>query len=65
MTGLPVHAQVTALRIAFPGYQVNLLSRRGERPRIEVVAKDGSSDPYCLISTDPREIWAELRQAIP
>jgi hypothetical protein len=41
---------------------VNVLGQRGERPRFEVVSKDGGS-PYCLISEDPREIWRELRSA--
>ncbi len=51
-----------ALRIAFPRYSVNILPRRGGRPRYEVVSRDGSN-LYCLISDDAREIWRELRQA--
>jgi hypothetical protein len=56
--------QVAALRAAFPQYAVNVLQRRGDRPRFEVVSRDGSN-PYCLISTDALEIWRELRQAAP
>ncbi len=56
------HVQAAALRIAFPRYSVTLLPRRGERPRFEIVSRDGSN-PYCLISDDAREIWRELRQA--
>lgn len=52
--------QAAALRAAFPGYVVNVLRQRGDRPRFEVVSRDGGS-PYCLISDDPREIWRELR----
>jgi hypothetical protein len=52
--------QVAALRAAFPGYHVSLITARGEKPRFEVVSKDGG-DPYCLISTDAREIWPELQ----
>jgi hypothetical protein len=56
----PVSVQAAALRAAFPSYVVNVLRQRGERPRLEVVSRDGGS-PYCLISDDPREIWRELR----
>jgi hypothetical protein len=53
-------AQAEALRAAFPGYVVNLIMSRGDRPRFEVVNRSGGN-PYCLISTDAREIWRELR----
>lgn len=52
--------QAAALRVAFPGYAVNVLTRPGGTPRFEVVSRDGGS-PYCLISTDASEIWQELR----
>ena len=66
MTGWPVtpspsaHVQAAALRTAFPGYAVSVLARRGEKPRFELVSRDGGH-PYCLISDDAREIWRELR----
>ena len=63
MTGWPsqsAHVQAAALRTAFPGYVVNVLARRGEKPRFELVSRDGGS-PYCLVSEDAREIWRELR----
>ena len=66
MTGWPVppvpsaHAQAAALRAAFPGYTINVITRRGDKPRFEAVSRDGGS-PYCLISADAREIWRELR----
>lgn len=50
------------LSAAFPQYTVNVLLGRGERPRIEVVSKDGRN-PYCLISDDACEIWRELRNS--
>lgn len=60
-----VRVQAAALRAAFPAYIVNVITSRGERPRFEVVSRDGGS-PYCLISSDAREIWRELRQdALP
>lgn len=60
--GLDAHVQAAALRATFPQYAVNVLQRRGDRPRFEVVSRDGS-DPYCLISTDAREIWRELQKS--
>ena len=66
MTGWPVppnasaHVQAAALRAAFPGYIVNVITRWNEKPRFELVSRDGSN-PYCLISADAREIWRELR----
>ena len=55
MTGWPVPpaapagVQAAALRAAFPSYAVSVLARRGERPRFELVSRDGGS-PYCLPS---------------
>lgn len=54
-----INVQAEALRTAFPGYTVNLIITRG-KTRFEAVARDGGS-PYCLISSDAREIWQELR----
>lgn len=66
MTGMAAvpsaQAQAAALRAAFPGYAVNVLRNRGGQPRFEAVSRDGG-DPYCLISTDVREIWCELRKS--
>jgi hypothetical protein len=60
---LPVRVQAEALRTAFPTYYVNVIMKRGDKPRFEVVSRDGGS-PYCLISTDAKEIWAELKAAL-
>jgi hypothetical protein len=66
MTGWPIpatsaaHVQAAALRAAFPGYTVNVMTRWGDKPRFEVVARDINASPYCLISDDAREIWREL-----
>lgn len=53
-------AQAAALRVAFPGYVVNVLLNRRDKPRFEVVSREGG-DPYCLMSSDAQEIWRELR----
>ena len=52
--------QAAALRAAFPSYVVNVHLRQRGKPRFEVVSREGR-DPYCLISSDAREIWRELR----
>jgi hypothetical protein len=58
-----VKAQAAALQAAFLGYVVNVIvPGRGDEPRYEVVSRDGGN-PYCLISTDAREICRELRGA--
>ena len=66
MTGLPfpeqlrMHMQAEALRRAFPGWAIAVQAWSGNRLRIEAVNQDGG-DLYALVSSDPREIWAELR----
>ena len=57
-----VAVQAAALRTAFPRYTVIVIKCRGEKPRYEVVSKDGGN-PYCLISEDAKEIWRELKAA--
>jgi hypothetical protein len=52
--------QAAALRAAFPDYQVSVTSVGG-KDRIEVVRQRGHGGPWCLISTDAREIWQELK----
>jgi hypothetical protein len=54
--------QLAALRAAFPCYAVNVVKFRGEKPLFEAVSRKGGN-PYCLISTDAREIWRELKAA--
>ena len=56
-------AQAAALRAAFPGYEVTVRVDRRDRPRFEVVSREGG-DPYCLISSDVQEIWRELRGTV-
>src|ERR1700761_1474759 len=54
--------QAAALRVAFPEYVVSVRLGRRDKPRFEVVSREGG-DPYCLISSDAQEIWRELREA--
>jgi hypothetical protein len=52
--------QAEALRVAFPDYQV-MLAKIGGEHRFEVVRRRGDGNPWCLISTDAREIWRNLK----
>jgi hypothetical protein len=56
-------AEAVALRIAFPEYVVNVRLDRRDKPRFEVVSREGG-DPYCLISSDAQEIRRELKRAV-
>jgi hypothetical protein len=58
------HVQAAALRAAFPQYAANVITRWDNKPRFEVVSRDGG-DPYCLISDDAREIWHALTAGYP
>ena len=49
-------AQFAALRAAFPAYVVSVIVNRGDKPRFEVVSRDGSRDPCCLISRYSRNL---------
>jgi hypothetical protein len=66
VSGLPfpeqlrMHMQAEALRRAFPGWPIAVQAWSGNRLRIEAV-NQGGGDLYALVSSDPREIWAELR----
>ncbi len=55
-----IYLQAEALRRAFPAWSFAVHAWPSGRTRIEAV-NPASADPYKLISTDPAEIWAELR----
>ena len=56
-------AEAAALRVAFPGYVISVRLDRRDKPRFEVVSREGG-DPYCLISSDAREIRRELKGTV-
>ncbi len=56
-----IYIQAEALRRAFPTWSFAVHAGPAGRARIEAV-NPASADPYALISTDPAEIWAELRR---
>lgn len=57
----PADFQAAALRTAFPSCTISVIVRYGGKPRFEAVSRD-DGNPYCLISSDAREIWRELRR---
>lgn len=57
-------AQLDRLRTALPGYDVMLTSHSGSY-RFEAIRRtDGpQAGPWCVISTDPADLWRELPAA--
>lgn len=56
--------QVEALRAAFGNrYVFNVIRFDNQPARFEAVSRDGGN-PYCVISTDAKEIWAALKAAL-
>ncbi|HYZ55018.1 MAG TPA: hypothetical protein VE733_16145 [Streptosporangiaceae bacterium] len=57
-------AQLDRLRAALPGYDVTLTSHSGCY-RFEAIHRPGSpqAGPWCVISTDPADLWRELPAA--
>ncbi|HYZ52242.1 MAG TPA: hypothetical protein VE733_01850 [Streptosporangiaceae bacterium] len=53
--------QLTRLRAALPGYDVTLISHSGSY-RYEAIRRPGGpqAEPWCVISTDPADLWREL-----
>jgi hypothetical protein len=58
--GVRIYLQAEALRRAFPAWAFAVQVWAGDRLRIEAVNRDGG-DLYALISSDPAELWTELR----
>ena len=52
-------AELAALRAALPGYDVILTSHSPAR-RFEATRRDPGPGTWCLISTDPGDLWQEL-----
>jgi hypothetical protein len=56
-----IYIQAEALRREFPVWSFAVHAWPNGRAWIEAV-NSASADPYALISSDPTEIWAELRR---
>jgi hypothetical protein len=57
---ITLYLQAEALRRAFPAWSIAVQPWAGDRARIEAVNSRGGG-LYALISTDPAELWRELR----
>lgn len=57
-----VYAHAEKMRRTFPAWRVRVQIFDRGPARIEVVNRDGH-DPWVMISSDPAELWATLRQA--
>ena len=52
-------AELAALRAALPGYDVILTSHSPAR-RYEATRRDPGPGTWCVISSDPADLWREL-----
>ena len=52
-------AELAALRAALPGYDVNLTSH-SPACRYEATRRDPGPGTWCVVSTDPADLWREL-----
>ena len=52
-------AELARLRAARPGYDVTIISCSGQY-RYEAVRRGGGAGPWCVVSTDPADVWREL-----
>ena len=57
---ISLYLQAEALRRAFPAWSIAVQPWAGGRARIEAVNPHGGG-LYALISTDPADLWRELR----
>ncbi len=52
-------AELSRLRAALPGYEV-IITRHGPARRFEAIRRTDGPGPWCVISTDPANLWREL-----
>ena len=52
-------AELAALRAALPGYDV-ILTSHSPACRYEATRRDPGPGTWCLISSDPADLWREL-----
>lgn len=51
--------QLSELRAALPGYDVIVTSHSGHF-RYEAIRRHAGPGPWCLITTEPADLWREL-----
>jgi hypothetical protein len=52
-------AELSQLRAALPDYDV-IVTSRSLTYRFEAIRRRGGPGPWCVISTDPADLWREL-----
>ncbi len=52
-------AELAALRAAVPGYDV-IVTTHTPAYRFEAIRRTDAPGPYCVISSDPSDLWREL-----
>ena len=57
-------AELAALRAALPGYDVNVTSHSPAR-RFEAIRRDPGPGIWCVVSSDPADLWRELAPRAP
>ncbi len=56
-------AEVEALRAALPGYDV-IVTSHSPTCRFEATRREPGPGPWCVISSDPADLWRELAGSI-
>ena len=56
-------AELAALRAAMPGYDV-IVTNHSLRHRYEAIRRESGPGPWCVISSDPADLWRELAPCI-
>ncbi len=61
-TSLPagMQAELAALHAALPGYDV-IITSHSPAHRFEAIRRGDGPGPWCVISSDPADLWHELR----
>jgi hypothetical protein len=54
--------ELAALQAALPGYDV-IVTSHSPRYRFEAIRRDDGQGTWCVISSDPADLWRELRSA--
>jgi hypothetical protein len=54
--------ELAALRAAFPAYDV-IVTSHSPRYRFEAIRRDEGPGTWCVISSDPADLWRELLRA--
>ncbi len=55
-------AELAALRAALPGYDV-IVTSHSPAYRYEAIRRTDGPGPWCVISSDPADLWRELTRS--